>query len=163
MPLSSNPKARASQLRNLRPGSYRLSPAAKALNKELKLNQAISRLVGTGSPSVQPLVKELASMLEESGHTVTTSELPSLTMLAISWQAMQACQKDVARFGAFTKTGEPRPSFEMLRSFLSEVRQQADAMGLSPKVRAKLGIGGGDNTQNWLAWITSVANPKEGE
>ncbi|MBE3597556.1 MAG: P27 family phage terminase small subunit [Limnochordaceae bacterium] len=78
-------------------------------------------------------------MRKDTTH-IGPADAASVTMLAVAWHAVQLCLRDIAQHGAFTQSGQARQSVHILERFVALGLKAADALGLSPQARARLGL-----------------------
>lgn len=136
MPLSSNPERRQRQLANLRRGR----PPAPSLPSERSALAIRLEQLPT-SPTVRKTVAAIERLLagEDLSH-IGPADAPTVTLLAVAWHAIQLCLKDIAQHGPFKPNGEARESVRLLDRFIAAGLKAADALGLSPQARARLGL-----------------------
>ena len=150
MPLSDRPEARARQLANLRTGP----PAAKGNRLAVKHGGyaaiAADRLDAKACEVFDALAAD--APLREAG------ELPAADSALVRLAADCLCRlEDVAAnvrdFGVFDqRTGDVRPAVELEGRLRREAADYLDALGMTPRSRAKLGLDvqrGFDLAKHW--------------
>lgn len=138
MPLSRDTWARSRQLANLRRGGRR--PPAGVPEPKSALELSLAAL--PANPNVRKTAGELQALLAgESTQHVGPADSTSVMLLAAALWGVKLCSDDISRYGPFNPTtGKARDSVAAMQRYLESAHRLADALGLSPQARARLGL-----------------------
>ena len=132
-PLSRDPDARSRQLANL----TGQPPAPPPGNQRAASHGGYARIA---EGRLEAKVAELAGALAEDVPVASPSDA-----LAVAELAQKVCQLENLRgylqaHGYLTDGGEVRPAADLERRLSAMVADQLDALGMTPRSRAKLGL-----------------------
>lgn len=153
MPLSGDPDARARQLANLRPGARTAPPGnRRALSHGGYAAVTRDRL----DTKVREVYDALAAdaPLRDLDGGLPPADAVAIRMLAEALCRLESVAEYLNRRGWETDDGEPRPAVEVERRLRVEVADHLDALGMTPRSRAKLGLDlsrGFDLAASWAA------------
>jgi hypothetical protein len=144
VPLSPNENARARQLANLRRGGEVQRPEQPNLQHGAYARVSQARL--------QVKVTEMRDALAEDVPVVSHADTMAITELAVKLCQLDGLRVHLAERGFLDDAGEVRPAAHLERQLSAQVDDKLDALGCTPRSRAKLGLDmarGLDLAQTW--------------
>lgn len=92
-------------------------------------------------PATAALAQEILAMLagDGLGH-IRQADRVAVELLAVALRRIHQAEAYLDRFGLTTKGGAVRPVAQLLTVLLREARGSAEALGMTPTSRAKLGL-----------------------
>jgi hypothetical protein len=156
-PLSRDPHKRARQLANLRN-----APAAPRANTRALRHGAYAQI------SKQALDEKTREIFEAFAEDVPLRDpdggLPSadalpVRLLAEALVRLDSVSEYLRRRGWETDDGQPRPAVEIEQRLRREAFEYGEALGLSPRSRAKLGL----DLQRGFDLASAMSEPSPGE
>jgi hypothetical protein len=135
MPLSRRPEARARQLDNLRAGGGR------PLSYEHRPALRHGGYAAVAPEREREVMRRLREALTADAPMRSSADDALLSLAARALARLEDVERYHEDFGWRDEgTGEPRPSVELERRLRQELADHLDALGMSPRSRAKLGV-----------------------
>lgn len=144
MPLSPEQGARDRQLANLRRGGEVQRPEQPNLR-----HGAYARV---SDDRVEAKVRVVRDALAEDAPVKSHADTVVLTEMAQATCRLEDVRVYIAQRGLLDEDGEVRPAVHLERRLVGQVLDIADALGMTPRSRAKLGLDmarGLDLAQTW--------------
>lgn len=139
MPLSRDPDARRRQLANLRPGAMTAPPGNRRAVKHGAYAAVVRERLEAKSREVYEALAADAPLRGPDG------ELPAADAVAVRLLAEALCRLDdvsahLRDRGLTDEDGAVRPAVELESRLRREAADHADALGMTPRSRARLGL-----------------------
>lgn len=144
MPLSPDDSARGRQLANLNRGGPTIPGNRSAVRHGAHARISRDRL--------EARVAEMRDALAEDAPVKSNADSVVLTELAQAQCRLDDVRSYITQHGLLTDKGEVRPAVELERRLVGQVLDISEAMGMTPRSRAKLGLDiqrGLDLAQMW--------------
>lgn len=139
MPLSKRPEARDRQLANLQPGA-KTAPVGNQRARRHGAYAAISRerLDAEGAKILDAL--EADAPLRDPDGALPAADGVVVRLLAASLVRLERVESYIALHGIVDEDGELRPVVELERRLRAEALDHSEALGMTPRSRARLGL-----------------------
>jgi hypothetical protein len=153
MPLSSDPRRRRRQLANLKRGE---NPAA-AGNRHHVTHGGYAAVVAERLETKQREVFDALAAdapLRDHDGELPRHDTVAVTMLAKALCRLEDVETHLTQRGLLDDDGNQRPAVDLERRLRAEIGDWVDALGMTPRSRAKLGLDvaratGFDLAQHW--------------
>jgi hypothetical protein len=153
VPLSSDPAKRARQLANLRPGAAVAGPGnRRALRHGGYAAVAVERLEAKARQVYEALAAD--APLRDPDGGLPAADAAAVTLLARCLVRLESVGEYLDRRGWEREDGDVRPALELEAKLRREAADHLDALGMTPRSRAKLGLDvarGFDLAAEWAA------------
>lgn len=165
MPLSSDPEARRRQLANLRPGARTAPPGnTRALRHGGYAEIARERIEERVAELLDALAAD-APLRDPSGE-LPAPDAAIVHLLATALCRLESVERYLSAHGYLTDTGDVRPAADLAARLRREAADYLDALGMTPRSRARLGLDlsrGFDLAREWASSAQEVEHEQEDE